>query len=115
MELGIYSFADAAAVPHLEMLESNADNDAGPSLELARIERSRKNPAKALEHATRAARIEAYDPATREFAAAVAVEAGDLSSARMHIQALAALEPGVERHRTRLARIDEMIASRKAP
>ena len=106
---------DAAAVPHLEMLEANADNDAGPSLELARIERARKNSVKALEHATCAARIEAYDPATREFAAAVAVEAGDLSSARMHIQALAALEPGAERHRARLARIEEMIAARKAP
>lgn len=103
---------DAAAVPHLEFLEAGADNDVGPSLELARIARAAKNPSKALEHVARAARIEAYDPGTREFAAAVAIEAGDLPAARMHIQALTVLEPAEERHRARLARIDEMIAGR---
>jgi predicted Zn-dependent protease len=102
---------DAKARPHLEFLEAGTDNDAGPSLELARIARAAKNPPKALEHATRAARIEAYDPGTREFAAAVAIEAGDLPSARMHIQALTVLEPDEARHRARLARIDEMIAA----
>jgi hypothetical protein len=102
---------DAKARPHLEFLEAGTDNDAGPALELARIARAAKNPPKALEHATRAARIEAYDPGTREFAAAVAIEAGDLPSARMHIQALTVLEPDEARHRARLARIDEMIAA----
>ena len=105
----------AAAVPHLEMLDSAADNDANFAKELARIERSRKNPRRALEHATRAARIEAYDPAAREFAAAVAIEAGDLDAARLHVEALTKLEPSVERHRQRLAKVDEMIARRTAP
>ena len=105
----------AAAVPHLEALDEASDNDANFAKELARIERSRRNPKRALEHATRAARIEAYDPATREFAAAIAVEAGDLQAARLHVEALTKLEPSVERHRQRLAKVDEMIARRAAP
>jgi hypothetical protein len=104
---------DAAAVPHLEFLAAATDNDPGFALELARIERARKNLPRALEHATHAARIEAYDPSTREFVAAIAVEAGDLGAARMHVEALTHLEPAVEQHRRRLARIDEMIEARK--
>jgi len=100
----------AAAVPHLEILDSYSDNDANFAMELARIERARKNLPLALEHATKAARIRAYDPAAREFVAAIAVEAGDLSTARLHIQALTLLEPNVDRHRQRLAKVDEMIA-----
>jgi tetratricopeptide (TPR) repeat protein len=105
----------AAAVPHLEALDARADNDANFALELARIERARKNLPRALEHATKAARIMAYDPATREFVAAIAVEAGDLDAARMHIEALVRLEPSVAKHAQRLARIDEMIAKRPKP
>jgi predicted Zn-dependent protease len=105
----------AGAVPHLEALDARADNDANFALELARIERARKNLPRALEHATKAARIMAYDPATREFVAAIAVEAGDLDAARMHIEALVRLEPSVAKHAQRLARIDEMIAKRPKP
>ena len=100
----------AAAVPHLQVLDSYSDNDANFAMELARIERGRKNLKLALEHATKAARIRAYDPATREFVAAIAVEAGDLQTARLHIQALTLLEPTVARHGQRLAKVDEMIA-----
>ena len=100
----------AAAVPHLQVLDSYSDNDANFAMELARIERGRKNLKLALEHATKAARIRAYDPAAREFVAAIAVEAGDLQTARLHIQALALLEPTVARHSQRLQKVDEMIA-----
>jgi Flp pilus assembly protein TadD len=100
----------AAAVPHLQVLDSYSDNDANFAMELARIERGRKNLKLALEHATKAARIRAYDPAAREFVAAIAVEAGDLQTARLHIQALTLLEPTVARHGQRLAKVDEMIA-----
>ena len=48
-------------------------------------------------------------------AAAIAVEAGELGVARMHIEALTHLEPAVDRHRQRLARIDEMIAKKQGP
>jgi Flp pilus assembly protein TadD len=100
----------SAAVPHLEVLDSYSDNDASFAMELARIERGRKNLKLALEHATKAARIRAYDPAAREFVAAIAVEAGDLQTARLHIQALTLLEPSVAQHRQRLQKVDEMIA-----
>jgi Flp pilus assembly protein TadD len=100
----------AAAVPHLQVLDSYSDNDANFAMELARIERGRKNLKLALEHATKAARIRAYDPAAREFVAAIAVEAGDLQTARLHIQALTLLEPTVARHSQRLQKVDEMIA-----
>ncbi len=105
----------AGAAAHLEVLDRNADNDANFALELARIDRGRKNLPRALEHVTKAARIKAYDPATRELAAAIAVEAGELAVARMHIEALTHLEPAVDRHRQRLARIDEMIAKKQGP
>ena len=101
----------AAAVPHLEVLDERSDNDGNFAKELARIERARKNLPLALVHATKAARISAYDPAAREFVAAIAVEAGDLPTARLHIQALIFLEPTVDRHRQRLAKVDEMIAA----
>jgi predicted Zn-dependent protease len=100
----------AAAIPHLQVLDSYSDNDANFAMELARIERGRKNLKLALEHATKAARIRAYDPAAREFVAAIAVEAGDLQTARIHIQALTLLEPTVVRHSQRLTKVDEMIA-----
>jgi hypothetical protein len=103
----------AGAVADLAYLDARADNDVSFAMELAGIERSRKNFAGALEHASKAGRIKAYDPATREFVAAVAVEAGDLATARMHIEALTMLEPSVERHRLRLARIDELIEKQK--
>jgi tetratricopeptide (TPR) repeat protein len=100
----------AAAIPHLEFIDAREGTDPGFALELARLERARGNRTKALTHATKAARIDAYTPSTREFAAALAVEAGDLQAARMHVQALGFLEPGEARHQARLARIDELIA-----
>jgi hypothetical protein len=46
----------------------------------------------------------------RELSAAIAVEGGDLRSARRDIEALTLLEPDREQHRKRLARIDELLA-----
>ena len=43
------------------------------------------------------------------------VEAGDLGTARMHVEALVRLEPTVAKHAQRLARIDELIAKRATP
>ncbi|MFM1935633.1 MAG: hypothetical protein RI990_592 [Planctomycetota bacterium] len=100
----------ASAIEHLEYLDARESNDPAFALELARLERARGDRARALVHATKAARIDAYSPSTREFAAALAVEAGDLPTARLHVRALVALEPEEPRHRARLARIDEMLA-----
>lgn len=102
----------AGAIPHLEFVDARTDDDPAIALELARLERGRGNRARALEHATRAARIDAYSASTREFAAALAVEAGNLEAARLHVVALGALEPGEERHRKRLERLDAMISAR---
>jgi len=100
----------AAAIPHLEFIDAREGSDPSFALELARLERARGDRRKALGHATKAARIDAYTPATREFAAALAVEAGNLQAARLHVQALGFLEPDEPRHQARLARIDELIA-----
>ena len=103
----------AAAAPHLEFLDARADSDPAFAIELARARRAAGDSARALEAAERAARIDPYDPATRELAAACAIEAGRLDLARLHIAALVLLEPTRERHAERLRRIDEMIAQGK--
>jgi tetratricopeptide (TPR) repeat protein len=100
----------AAAVPHLEFLDARTDDEPSFALELARIERASGNVARAASHADRAARIDPYDPATRELAAATAVESGDMPTARRHIAALVTLEPSNPRHAERLARIDALAA-----
>jgi tetratricopeptide (TPR) repeat protein len=102
----------AGAIPHLEFVDQRTDDDPAIALELARLERARGNRTRALEHATKAARVDAYSASAREFAAALAVEAGNLDAARMHVVALGALEPGEERHRKRLERLDSMISAR---
>ena len=66
------------------------------------------------EAAERAARMNAYDPATRELAASCSIEAGRLEDARRHIAALAVLEPRQPRHAKRLEAIDRLIERRKA-
>ena len=100
----------AAAVPHLEFLDARTDDEPSFALELARIERASGNVARAASHADRAARIDPYDPATRELAAATAVESGDMPTARRHIAALVTLEPSNPRHAERLAKIDALAA-----
>lgn len=108
---------DAEATPHLEFLDARADDEPSFALELARIARAAGRARDALAHADKAARIDPYHAATRELAAAIAVEASDLAAARRHIAALVTLEPTVDRHRQRLARVDELLAqpSARAP
>lgn len=98
-----------AAIPHLERLDALEDSEPSYALELARLERKRGNRQAALTHAMKAVRIDPYDPRTREFVAALAVEAGALAEARAQIEALVALEPSVERHRERLERVNALL------
>lgn len=63
----------------------------------------------------KAARIDGYDPATRELAAAIAIEAGQLSEAMRHLQALRRLEPEVTRHAERIERLQRMIDAKPSP
>jgi tetratricopeptide (TPR) repeat protein len=97
------------AIPHLEALDAREEKDNGFALELARAWRKEGDPARASAAVERAARMNPYDPAVRELAASIAVEAGDLASARRHIAALLLLEPDRPQHRRRLERIDELI------
>lgn len=101
---------DAAAVPHLEYLDERVENTTVYALELARIHREVGNAGRALDKMTRVLQVDPYDAPHRELAASLAIEAGRLDLARRHIFALTLLEPDRPRHRTRLERIDAMIA-----
>ena len=46
--------------------------------------------------------IDPYDPELREYTAAMAIEAGDLETALLQVEALMILEPGQPRHQQRL-------------
>lgn len=105
----------ALARPHLEFLDARADSDPEFAIELARARRVTKDSAGAVVAAERAARIDPYDAAVRELAAACAMEAGDLAAARGHILALTRLEPERAQHTRRLMKIDELIAKGTAP
>ncbi|MSR69453.1 MAG: hypothetical protein EXS17_03815 [Phycisphaerales bacterium] len=102
----------AAAVVNLKFLDARADNDPTFALAIARSTRALKDAPTALVAAERAARIDPYDAATRELAAACAIEAGNLAAARDHILALTLIEPEREQHKRRLERIDALIAER---
>lgn len=101
---------EAAAIPHLERLAALELNDPVYMVRLARLYRAEGEAATALERITRALHIDPYDPAIRELAAAIAVEAGELGVARGHVYALTLLEPGRRQHERRLERLDELLA-----
>ena len=103
-----------AVVPHLVELDLRSEKDPGFALEIARQSRRIGDRSRAFEAAERAARMNAYDPATRELAASCSIEAGRLEDARRHIAALAVLEPRQPRHAKRLEAIDRLIERRKA-
>jgi Flp pilus assembly protein TadD len=50
-----------------------------------------------------------YDPATRELAAACAIEAGRFDDAHRHIESLTILEPDEPRHATRLRAVERLL------
>jgi len=72
------------------------------ALELARLHREAGRPGEALESIAKAARINGYKAVTRELAAAIAIEAGRLDLAKLHLEALLLLEPDREIHHRRL-------------
>jgi Flp pilus assembly protein TadD len=80
---------------------------------MARNRRAAGDFSAAISAAERAVRMNPFDASVRELAAAVAVEAGQLGIARLHVEALTQLEPDREIHRRRLERVDELL--RAAP
>ena len=100
------------AIPHLVELDLRSEKDPGYALEIARQARATGDAGVAFDAAERAARMNAYDPGTRELAASCAIEASRFDDARRHILALTILEPGQPRHARRLEAIDRLIRSR---
>ncbi|MEE2971860.1 MAG: hypothetical protein VX672_01935, partial [Planctomycetota bacterium] len=97
------------AIPHLIELDLRSEKDPTFALEIARQARRTGDRILAFESAERAARMHAYDPATRELAAACAIEARRLQDARRHIAALRLLEPDQPRHVQRLEAVDRLL------
>ena len=98
-----------AAIPHLIELDLRSEKDPTFALEIARQARRTGDRTLAFDSAERAARMHAYDPATRELAAACAIEARRLQDARRHIAALRLLEPDQPRHVQRLEAVDRLL------
>jgi tetratricopeptide (TPR) repeat protein len=103
-----------AAMEHLIVLDLLEEQNPSYALELARLYRVQNNLAAARKSVEKAARINPFDAATREFAATLAIEDGDLQRARIHIGALAKLEPDQKRHALRLEKLDAMIAAKSS-
>lgn len=101
-----------AAITHLKALDLLEEQDPSYALELARLYRLQNNLTGARASVEKAARINPFDAATREFAATLAIEDGDLQRARLHLAALTKLEPDQKRHALRLEKLDAMIAGK---
>ncbi len=108
------SSSGGSALEHLRRLDALEERDPAYALEIARLLRADQRPAEALAAVEKAARIDGYDPATRELAAAIAIEAGELSVAMRHLKALRVLEPEVDRHVERIDRLQRMIDAKAA-
>lgn len=96
------------AVEHLRVLDALEVNSTAYALELARLHRDAGRLDEALDSATKAIRINGYAAATRELAAAIAIEAERFDVARLHIEALIRLEPDRGIHRRRLEALARM-------
>jgi tetratricopeptide (TPR) repeat protein len=97
------------AIPHLIELDMREEHNNAYAIELARLYRQAGDPGKASDSAERAVRMDPYDAALHELAAAIAIEAGELSLARRHVEALNRIEPGQPRHEARLRKLDELL------
>lgn len=102
------------AIEHLEALDLIEEHTPVLALELARLYRAQKESAKALVKVTRALNINPYNAPNRELAAAIAIEAGDLQTAREQIFALTLLEPDRPQHQKRLEAVDKMLRERSS-
>lgn len=106
----LYLASDPAkAIPHLEFLDVREEYNDAFALELARLYRAEGDTAAASAKALKAVRTNPYKAATRELAAALAVETGDLESARRHIVALTMLEPDRPQHGKRLEALERLM------
>lgn len=93
------------AIEHLAWLDVREQHSPSFAVELARRYAATGDLTRAMESSERGVGIAPYDATIREFAATIALRAGDLAAAERHIEALGRLEPGNERHRQRLEAI----------
>jgi len=100
------------AIPHLEYLDAREQYVPLYAAELARQYASQSDWERAIAKATRAVQIAPYDGNYREIAAAIAIQAGDLSLAEHHIEALVIIEPTIVQHAKRLDAIRAMRSNR---
>jgi tetratricopeptide (TPR) repeat protein len=98
------------AIRHLEELDAREEESPAYAWRLAGLYRQQGELERALKNITRAVQIDPYDADQRELAAAIAIEAGRLDLARLHVRALTLLEPDRPQHQKRLERIDELLA-----
>jgi tetratricopeptide (TPR) repeat protein len=112
---GLDAAGDAAALRHLRELDLRADKDNVYALAIARNRRAAGDFVAALSAVDRAVRMNPFDASVRELAAAIAVEAGRLERAELHIAALVELEPDRPVHRQRLERVRGMRAQTVSP
>lgn len=90
------------AIPDLEYLDAREQSTTAYAEELARQYAAQQDWTKALRKSERATQISPYEARVREFAATIALRAGDLDTAERHIRALIALEPDQPVHQRRL-------------
>ncbi|MFM7050970.1 MAG: peptidase MA family metallohydrolase, partial [Planctomycetota bacterium] len=102
---GLAAGGDERAFGHLRELDLRSDKDNVHAIAMARNRRAACDLERATQASERAVRMNPFDATVRELAAAVAVEAGRLDLAEMHIEALAALEPDRGIHKQRLERV----------
>lgn len=92
----------ARAIPHLEFLDQREQRTPLYAMELARRYAAVGDLTKARASAERATQIAPFEPAPRELAATVNVQARQFEDAQRHLGALARIEPDREIHRKRL-------------
>ncbi|MFW5652577.1 MAG: tetratricopeptide repeat protein [Planctomycetota bacterium] len=96
------------AIPHLEQLDRWNQRTGAYAIDLARRYRSLGDIEQANAKADRALMMEPFNAAYREFAAALAIEAGRLDDAQRHLIALTLIEPEQGRHLERLQALQQV-------
>ncbi len=101
----------AAAIESLAELDLREQSTGIFAIEMARQHRNGSRYAEALADAERALLIEPFNAAYREFAATVAIQAGEIRAARRHLEALALIEPDRPQHQRRLEALSKLESS----
>lgn len=99
------------AIPHLEFMDERELSSDVYAVELAKLYRLAGDRERAWAKAVRAVRVAPFKASSRELAATIALERGDLASARELVLALTVLEPERSIHAQRLEAIDRRISA----